>query len=117
MRKAETQPLMLFSQNKNKRHFIDRLFRHNFSVALRQNSFRIIASNHAQRVFQIQRWHRLYAKDIIAVKNCFKIFLLQMWLLKLVDIFIVGVLFGKVVLLDAFKGVQNVTSSVDWPLL
>ena len=105
---------MFAIEHKHKGNLIDCVIFEQFLVTAAQDVLSRVYSDRFERVEEIVHRDRLNAKHIVRVKNGLKVVFGEELLLKFIYMFIVRVLFFKVLPLQALKRLQNVCHGVFW---
>ena len=108
---------MLFLKHKDKRHFVDGPICNDVLVPCFHNSLRVFAAYHLKCVLQINDRHCLHSEHVVTFENGDEVFLDEELLLESVDVFIEGVFFAVVYLLNLLKGLENVGLGVSGAFL
>ena len=99
-RVTEACTFVLFLKHKDKRHFVDGPICNDVLVPCFHNRLRVIAAYHLKCVLQIHDWHCLHSEHVVTFENGDEVFLDEEPLLESVDVFIEGVFFAVVDLLN-----------------
>ena len=108
---------MFLLKHEDKRHFVNGAICNDVLVPCLHNQLRVFAPDHLECVFQVHNWHCLHAEDVVTFENCDEVFLDEEPLLKGVDVFIEGVFFAVVNLLNLLKGLEYVSLGISGALL